>query len=339
MATLEHRLLDQENKAQDIESWITDNNLDESILTALKESDVNSIQDLYFLKVQDIEDFTKELGLKIIQRRKFETALISLLQNNNPQQPSTAFVQPQQQSIINNYDQQSVSKAQPQHQRKHKQKLLYDGSVKSATDPMPNGHKFTLQAEDRSMARECGDGRFYILIGVIPFAIFALAVYLLYEWIDTGDDAYLTFVGVCSIIDVIACIVSALCYGLCPCQYNAEKWLKYILILDEESSRTYIICASNKGRWRITLQGSSNRIRSIGYHLRTRSVFDSAWVVLTLDNGEKRNMNREPCDGPTVTVFVKRVNAYFIERERKIRKNNKQFIQDMVANGAVIIET
>lgn len=108
----EQRLLDDDdNKAQDIESWIAENNLDQSMLTALKKSDVNSVNDLYFLRTQDVEGFAKELGLKTIQRRKFEIALTSLLQRN-PNQPP-AFLQ--QQPMINNYNQApAFNNVQPQ---------------------------------------------------------------------------------------------------------------------------------------------------------------------------------------------------------------------------------
>ena len=74
---------------QDIESWVTENKLGQSVLTALKESEVNSTNDLYFLKVEDIEEFANDLGLKILPRKKFQKALTALLQNNNKQSISS----------------------------------------------------------------------------------------------------------------------------------------------------------------------------------------------------------------------------------------------------------
>ena len=74
---------------QDLESWIAQNKLSQSVPTALKESDVNSIDDLYVLTVEDIEEFVKELGLKTIQRKKVQRAITSLLQNNQQQTQNT----------------------------------------------------------------------------------------------------------------------------------------------------------------------------------------------------------------------------------------------------------
>ena len=123
---------DPETKTQGIESWIAENNLDQSMSTALKKADVNSINDLCFLKVGDIQEFGKEMGLNTIQRRKFEKAVISLLHKNNPQQAHAAYAQPQQ-PVMDNYDQQGYIPQQPQ--KTYNQPQYYQSQMREPLYP------------------------------------------------------------------------------------------------------------------------------------------------------------------------------------------------------------
>ena len=87
------------NPSGDIDSWVTQNNLGNLVLTALEQNGVDSLDDLRLLSTeQEMNEFANDLGLKIMQRKKFVNAVKKLIKVKQPSQQSNIAPNRQYQS-------------------------------------------------------------------------------------------------------------------------------------------------------------------------------------------------------------------------------------------------
>ena len=105
-----------------IDSWVTQNNLGSMVLSALKQNGVDSLDDLRLLSTeQEMNEFANDLGLKIMQRKKFVNAVKALVKENQASAPQSTQNQKYQpphhrQQAYNPYanSQPSMVQQQPQ---------------------------------------------------------------------------------------------------------------------------------------------------------------------------------------------------------------------------------
>eukprot|EP01084_Bolivina_argentea_P303705 524407_1 len=127
-------LYQQKNESppgQKLQAWIIQNNLSKNITNALQQNDVQTLEDLKLLQTeQEITEFANDLGLKIIAKKKFISAVKKLnfqsqppnINNNkmdfNKNNNSNIYgnSQIQEQKHYNSYQQQSGSQYNPYQQ-------------------------------------------------------------------------------------------------------------------------------------------------------------------------------------------------------------------------------
>eukprot|EP01084_Bolivina_argentea_P159418 277645_1 len=95
---------------EELTTWITGNKFSKNIVAALKQHDVESLEDLKLLQSdQEINQFAEDLGLNIVSKRKFFYAIKQLQSKQIPKTDVTQYnpyqKQQQQPNIYNQYQQ------------------------------------------------------------------------------------------------------------------------------------------------------------------------------------------------------------------------------------------
>eukprot|EP01084_Bolivina_argentea_P252079 423030_1 len=183
--------------------------------------------------------------------------------------------------------------------------------IKKST-PQPQGQRFTLDVQYKTPYEDCfdecgGDPRLFV------FAVFTVSGLL----VGAGACFFSGYIGygfLC-FVPVILIIILALYCGGC-CESEGEKWLKYILIINIDLNKLYVIEESTFERWKLTkIIHSLSQIRSISamWQRKTRGIAETedAYVVIKLLQNKEVKMNSKSATIVNVKHFVAAVEKYF----------------------------
>ena len=228
------------------------------------------------------------------------------------------------------------------------QPLLNDDNaqrIRTSLDLMPDGESFVIKAPDRTLLH--GQPCIGVLLVLLPIGFsIGFVLFLMYwisgDYLEASPEVTILFINT-----VIFTAIVCLCFGRCPCQRKAEKWLTYSMTISMEESIVYITESSTQNRWEISHKIPFSSLRSIGTKSSIRSSgcftdIEKAWLILVLSDGRKITINDRPFEINEATQFVQDVNKHlqqiYQQRQIEIRQQNEQFIQQLVdnAHGAIV---
>eukprot|EP01084_Bolivina_argentea_P298866 515088_1 len=124
--------------------------------------------------------------------------------------------------------------------------------LKTENTPQPQGQRFTLDVQLKKpredCIHECGD-RIAETALCIFLTVFTVCG-LLYGAGLLISSGYIGYGFLCLVPVVVIIILVLYCCGCC--ESKVEKWLKYILIINIDLNKLYLIEESTFKRWRFT---------------------------------------------------------------------------------------
>eukprot|EP01084_Bolivina_argentea_P017869 33323_1 len=139
---------------------------------------------------------------------------------------------------------------------------------KDVLQAQPDGRKFVLTVEDR--------GVFYGFNGCFIIPPLGAMGTLCGSFLGFYFGSYLLG-GICAIFFIFFFLCACYIYDCCDTNgTNAEKWLKYVMIINISDNKVYLIEESTKQRWKICETLSLNNLQ-IGYSGTVRSRGINEW--------------------------------------------------------------
>eukprot|EP01084_Bolivina_argentea_P252077 423026_1 len=181
-------------------------------------------------------------------------------------------------------------------------------------EPQPKGQRFSLNAQSKTPNDECVDagcdgcsdprGIIVYPIMLIGIPIGAIALFA---------SGYIGWGFLCLALWILIIVLMLYCFG--GCKSKGEKWLKYVLIVDIDVNKLYVVEESTLKRWKLTKIILLNQMRSISANWQTitrgLSQTENAYVIIQLSQNRQTKMNQKSATIIDVKHFIATVNKYF----------------------------
>eukprot|EP01084_Bolivina_argentea_P252078 423027_1 len=181
-------------------------------------------------------------------------------------------------------------------------------------EPQPKGQRFSLNAQSKTPNDECvdagcdgcSDPRGVIIYPIILIGLPIGAVALMY-------GGYIGYGFLVLVPWVLMIVLFLYCCGCC--KSGGEEWLKYVLIVDIDVNKLYVVEESTLKRWKLTKIILLNQMRSISANWQTitrgLSQTENAYVIIKLTQNRQTKLNLKSATIVDVKHFIATVNNYF----------------------------